>query len=371
MEENSLEQDLRLTVQELSNAYEEISLLHRISGIFSTLSVEEICARMLDETVATVGVRTAAVLLMDDRGTRLSTKTFRGNWDSGREFEKDGKVIWKAIEARRPSAFCRLAETEHFGYIPGIASLLVCPLSGKKRMMGAIIAADKEDGGEFFAKELKLLSTIASQAGLAIENAFLHSELEDLLLGAIRSLVKALEASSRWTAGHTERVTSYALDIAGVLGLDGDTLDRLRICALLHDIGKIATPRSILDKSGDLDESEWEEMRRHPVVAEEILSGTKQFGEVILGIKYHHEYWDGSGGTFGLRGQDIPLMSRIISVADAFDALTSDRPYRLRKTEEEATRLIKEKAGTQFDPAVVDAFLAWAAATPRRQASGP
>jgi putative nucleotidyltransferase with HDIG domain len=147
---------------------------------------------------------------------------------------------------------------------------------------------------------------ISSQAGLSVENAMLYTELEMLLVGAIKSLVKALEATSYWTAGHTERVTEYAIAIGRTMDLQGDALDKLRICSLLHDIGKIATPKEILNKDEKLSESEWIEIKKHPGVGAEILGEMKQFKDVIQGIKYHHEHWDGVKGIFGLRYEEIP-----------------------------------------------------------------
>jgi putative nucleotidyltransferase with HDIG domain len=209
---------------------------------------------------------------------------------------------------------------------------------------------------------------ISSQAGLSVENAMLYAELEGLLLGAIRSLVKALEATSYWTAGHTERVTEYALAIGRLLNLQGDMLEKLKISSLLHDIGKIATPREILNKNEALSESELIEIRKHPAIGAEILGEMVQFNEVILCIKYHHEHWDGKNSIFGLKYEEIPLLARILSVADTFDALTSDRPYRPCKKKEEAIQEIKRCSGSQFDPAVVDAFLTWVnSTTPHHQ----
>ena len=351
--------DLALTVRELSNAYEELSLLHRISEVFSFLSIDDICSRITKEAVYTIGVQTAAVLFLDAKGETLNTKTCRGKWNSGRVIDKTMEVIWKSIDSRKPSAYCRLIETEHKDYFPELSSLMICPLVGKARIIGVIVVADKESGEEFFSNDSKLLSTIAAQAGLAIENALLYTELESLMLGAIRSLVKALEASSYWTAGHTERVTSYSLGIGRVMGLEAGLMEKLKLSALLHDIGKIATPKEILNKNGRLEEEEWSEIKRHAALGAEILVELKQFDEIIQSVKYHHEHWDGKNGIFGLRGDKIPLMARILSVADAFDAMTSDRPYRQMKTKAEAIEEIERCSGTQFDPSVVKAFLTW------------
>ncbi len=351
--------DLALTIRELSNVYEELSLLYRISEVFSFLSVDEICTRITEEAVTTLGVRTAAVLFLDEGGEALRTKTAMGKWDSARVFGRDGGAIWRSIEAKRPSAFCKLADTEYRDDFPCLSSLMVCPLIGKVKVIGAIVVADKDSAEEFYSNDSKLLAAIAAQAGLAIENAFLHGELESLLLGAIRSLVKALEATSRWTAGHTERVTEYSVGIGGVMGLGKDMVEKLRICALLHDIGKIATPKNVLNKRGELNAGERAEIKRHAGLGAEILTELKQFSEIIMSIKYHHEHWDGGNGIFGLKGEEIPLMARILAVADAFDAMTSDRPYRLMKSREEAVNEVLRCSGTQFDPTVVAAFLEW------------
>jgi len=355
----SPEHDLSLTVRELSNTYEELSLLHRMSEVFSFLSIDEICARITREAVNTIGVRTAAVLFLDGGGETLHTKTCKGKWDRGLVIDKTMEVIWKSIDSRKASAYCRLIETEHKDHLPELSSLMICPLIGKARVIGAIVVADKESGEEFFSNDSKLLSTIAAQAGLAIENAMLYGELEALMLGAIRSLVKALEASSYWTAGHTERVTDYSLGIGGVMGLEAGLMEKLKISALLHDIGKIATPKEILNKNGKLETNEWTEIKRHPGLGAEILVELKQFEEIIQSVKYHHEHWDGQNGIYGLQQDQIPLMARILAVADAFDAMTSDRPYRQMKTKMEAIEEIERCSGTQFDPSVVQAFLTW------------
>lgn len=349
------ESDLSLTIKELSSAYEELSLLYRISEMFSLLSVDDICAKIAGEAISAIGVRTAAVLFLDEKKEKLYTKTCKGNWDHRREVRKDKGMIWASIEARRPSAVCRLAGSDH----DGLSSLMVCPLVGKAREIGAIVVADKEDDEEFYSNDTKLLMAIAAQAGLAIENAFLYQELETLLLGAIGSLVRALEASSCWTAGHTERVTEYSLGIGRVMGLEKEFIEKLKICALLHDIGKIATPKEILNKKGCLDEEEWVEIKRHPELGAEILVELKQFEDITRSIKYHHEHWDGGKGIFGLKRHEIPLMARILAVADAFDAMTSDRPYRRMKSKNEAVTEIARCSGSQFDPEVVEAFLRW------------
>ncbi len=368
-ENPDLRKDLELTVRELSDAYEELSLLYKLSDILSGIGVDEIAERVVDEAINTLDVKTAAVLFLDETRERLYTKSFRGVWSKDTVILSGDKVIWNAVEAGKPVAFCKLSDAGFADYAHAERSILVCPLSGKEKVIGAIVLADRESQSEFYSNDIKLMMAMAYHAAITIENALLYKELEDFLLSAIKSLVKALEASSRWTAGHTERVTEYALSIGEAMDLSGKQLERLRICALLHDIGKIAVPREILDKADILTPDEERIVRRHPLIGAEILGGFTQLRDVILGIKYHHEWWDGSNSLLGLKGEDIPLMARILSVADAFDAMSSDRPYRRKKAGSETVKEIVSLSGRQFDPRVIEAFSEWISR--RRPASSP
>ncbi len=354
-----IQKDLELTVRELSNTYEELSLLYKLSEVLSGLSVDEIAEKVLEEAMKTLDVETAAVLFLDEENERLVTRSFRGRWSMDTTIHRDDKIIWNAVSEKKPVAFCKLSDASHADYAHAERSILVCPLVGKVRAIGAMVLADRESNAEFYSKDIKLMMAIASQAAVTVENALLYKELEDFLLAAIESLVKALEASSRWTAGHTERVTECAVGIGSAMGLGVKQMERLRICSLLHDIGKIAVPGEILDKAGSLTEDEEKVVRRHPLIGAEILGGFRQLQDVILGIKYHHEWWDGSRSLLGLRGKDIPLMARILTVADCFDAMTSDRPYRRRKARNETLKEIVSHSGKQFDPEVVAAFKQW------------
>jgi putative nucleotidyltransferase with HDIG domain len=357
--DSTIRKDLELTVKELSDTYEELSLLYRLSEVFSGMSVDEIAERVIEEATETLDVATAALLLFDEGEERLYTKSCRGRWDRDIVITDSDEIIWGAVKDKKPVAFCELREAGHGDYEHAEKSILVCPLTGKMRVVGALVLADRTSKGEFYSNDIKLMMAIASHAALMIENALLYRELEEFLLSAIQSLVKALEASSLWTAGHTERVTEYVISIGSEMGFSGKELEKLRLCSLLHDIGKIAIPKEILDKPDALTHDEIMEIRRHPAIGAEILGGFRQLQDVILGIRHHHESWDGSKSLMGLKGDDIPLMARILAVADAFDAMTSDRPYRKKKTREEATAEIISLAGRQFDPGVVSAFAQW------------
>lgn len=358
--------DLELTVKELSDTYEELSLLYRLSEVLTGMSVDEIAEQVIEEAANTLDVTTAALLFYNEEEKKLYTKSFRGKWSDKIVISDDDEIIWSAVRDRKPVAFCKFYEAGHENYAHAEKSILVCPLAGKTRILGVMVLADRKSKVEFYSNDIKLMMAIASHAALIIENAILYRELEEFLLSAIKALVKALEASSQWTAGHTERVMKYAVSIGSAMGIAGEQLERLKICSLLHDIGKIAVPKDILDKPDILTYHEMMEIKRHPLIGAEILGGFKRLQDVILGIKYHHECWDGSQG---LMGDDIPLMARILAVADTFDAMTSDRPYRKKKTWDEAMGEIASLTGKQFDPLVVEAFMRWV--NPQRQASSP
>jgi putative methionine-R-sulfoxide reductase with GAF domain/HD superfamily phosphohydrolase YqeK len=340
------------------NAYKEISLLYGLSEILSSMSVDEIAEHIIEEVACTLKVGTAAILFLDEGNERLLTKCFRGRWRRSAVITGEDRIMWSAIAEKRPVNFCNLHRAGYLECGHEKSSVLVCPLIGKTRAIGAVVLADRKPGEEFNSNDIKLIMAIASHAALSIENAQLYKELEEFLIIAIKSLVKALEASSRWTAGHTERVTEYAVGIGKTMGLNRTQVQGLTICSLLHDIGKIAVPKDVLDKKDTLTDDEAKEIRRHPLVGAEILDGFSKLRDVVLGVKYHHEFWDGSNGL-GLKGEEIPLIARILSVADSYDAMISDRPYKKKRTEAEAIREIQALSGKQFDPTVVKAFVEW------------
>ncbi len=352
-----VQKDLALTVEELSDVYEEISILYHISQSFSGLTIDDICNKLLDEVAINLDVKTVSILLLDEERPEAYTAVSTGKWAPDKVIAKGDNIIWHAIERNKPQVFCDINNTPHKKICPDLQAIMVCPLTGKKKKVGVILTGEKTSGEEFFASDSKFLMAIASQAALAIENAYLHQELEGFFFGTVMAFVKAIESRSHWTSGHSERVTRYALAIAHQMNMDRSFIERLRICGLLHDIGKIATPIEILDKRGELDDNELIEVEQHPLTGSSILSELKQFRDITDGIRYHHEKWDGNGVHEKLKGTEIPVMARIISVADAFDAMTSDRPYRKKLSFEKALNELIVHSGKQFDPDIVDAFM--------------
>jgi HD-GYP domain-containing protein (c-di-GMP phosphodiesterase class II) len=227
-----------------------------------------------------------------------------------------------------------------------------------ERLMGAICVRDKLSGEEYLAADEKLVSAMAAQAAVAISNTLLFGDVKSLFVGTVRSLASAVDAKDPYTLGHSQRVTQYALTIAQELGLSSAACEDLQLAALLHDVGKIGLPDEILLKAGKLTADEWEQVRKHPIWGEEILRPIRQLRRVASWIRHEHERWNGNGYPDGLKGADIPLASRIIAVADAFDALTSDRSYRKAVSLSEAIAILESAAATEYDPDVIAAFLA-------------
>lgn len=206
-------------------------------------------------------------------------------------------------------------------------------------------------------KEKELIESRGAFFNMLKDLDFSYKELKELYNSLIFSLVYAIEAKSPWTKGHSERVTNYALSIARKLGLEEKDIETLNIAGLLHDIGKIGTYDVILDKPGKLTDEEFALIKMHPVKGADILSPMRQFKKIVPIIRHHHEGVDGKGYPDGLKNEEIPLCARILHVADSFDSMTSDRPYRKSPGIEYAVSELKKYSGTQFDPEVVEAFL--------------
>ena len=234
---------------------------------------------------------------------------------------------------------------------------LSLPVKSSKQVLGVININKKLNGQPFTASDLKILSILANQAAVSLDNTRLFASLQDAYLMTIRSLVLALEAKDAYTHGHSQRVTGICVRVGAELGLNGEDLDCLRTAATLHDIGKIAIPETVLNKPGPLNDAEWEVVRRHPVAGCEVLAPVTFLTPAMPIIKHHHERQDGKGYPDGICTDTLSKSIRTIIVADAYDAMASDRAYRSARTDEEIQSQLTANSGTQFDPEVVAIML--------------
>jgi len=253
-------------------------------------------------------------------------------------------------------------ERESRSYLPvemfrarGIASVVVLPLVLKGRVAGAI-GLGYRDGRELKDDEATRARQLADQVAVALSNNRLVHELAAHHWGSLRALARTIDAYSRWTAGHSERVTTTGVAIARTLGLDDEAADLLQRGGLLHDIGKIGVPLGILDKPGKLTEDERRLVEDHPKIGAEILTPIGACRDLIPIVLHHHEQWDGSGYPGRLAGEKIPFLARVLTVADVFDALVSERPYRKGWSRPDAVDYMVKGAGIRYDPAVVAGF---------------
>lgn len=240
--------------------------------------------------------------------------------------------------------------------VENMASFLVLPIFFDGALKG-LVALGFKHSKNHSQDDLNQARQIADQVAVALSNSSLVDALKKLNLGTLEALARTVDAKSSWTAGHSERVTHLSIKIAHVLGLDEKQVETLKRAAYLHDIGKIGISRSLLDKPGRLTDQEFEAVKDHPAIGARILEPIEAYADVIPMVLQHHEKYNGKGYPYGIGGEDIEIGARIMAVADVYDAVVSDRPYRQGWIEEKAISMITEEAGKHFDPKVVDAFL--------------
>ena len=236
-------------------------------------------------------------------------------------------------------------------------AILTVPLLAQGRVIGVLQLLNPVGKKAFSQDDLERMRLFAAPLGQALENARLYSALKGQFADTVTALAEAIEKRDPYTGGHVRRVVRYSLLLGSEMGLPLTELYNLRLSAALHDIGKIAVPDHVLRKPAPLDADEERVMRQHPVDGADIVSRIREMREILPGVRSHHERLDGKGYPDGLVEAEIPLLARIIAVADTFDAMTTSRPYREALRPEQAAEEIRRGQGTQFCPEVVAAFL--------------
>jgi putative nucleotidyltransferase with HDIG domain len=234
----------------------------------------------------------------------------------------------------------------------------VCvPLMLKHRLIGLLSLGKRLSGEKYRVPDFELLELLGAEIAVAVENAKLYTQLKGSFLKTLHSLVEALDAKDSKTSGHSNQVCKYAMVIGKQMGLSGEQLERLKIAALLHDIGKIGVSEAILLKPGKLNEEEWSKVIKHAEISEKILKPLGLPDEILSFIRHHHEHYNGNGYPDKKKRDEIPLGARILCVADSFEAMLAERPYRHGMSKEDAAKELQRCSGTQFDPQVVEGFL--------------
>ncbi|MBN2037198.1 MAG: response regulator [Chitinispirillaceae bacterium] len=239
-----------------------------------------------------------------------------------------------------------------------VHAFIAFPLKTASHTIGVLNLVRLQERMPFSNLDLELINVLASQASISIENVRLYHNIRDNYLKTIRAFAIAVEAKDLYTSGHSENVMKYAVMIAKHLDLSHAEIERVKYAGLLHDIGKIGVSEYILNKPGKLTPQEFHEIKKHPEIGAKIIADVPFLKSLVPLVLHHHEFYGGGGYPHGIAGEDIPLGARILSVADAYEAMTSDRPYRKSLSQETAFSILDTQRGIQFDPAIVDAFLA-------------
>ena len=322
-----LEHELSDLSGQLSDTYEELSLIYQISGGMRVNRrpvdfFQQTCADAIDVMgVAGMGVALPA-------GAKLGQAPVvfgKPDWDPAVVQRLSAELLaWMRIHKKSLISNDLSKELRFRWLAPHAKRLLAAPLQRGQDVLGCLFAVDKAQG-DFDSVDSKLLNSIANESAIFLENAVLFEDVHGLMMGLLHSLTSAVDAKDAYTCGHSERVAVLSRAIARSAGLDEQLVERVYMAGLLHDVGKIGVPESVLQKPGRLTAEEFEQMKKHPTIGARILQDVRQIEDIIPGVLHHHERYDGKGYPHGLAGKEIPIMGRIICMADCFDAMTSTR----------------------------------------------
>lgn len=358
-------------IKKAKSAYEkkvgQLSTLMALSTILnSTLEQKEVRKRAIEAATRLTESEVGSLLLVDEEKNELFFEVALG--EKGEKVKEirlrmgEGIAGWVAKtgepviidDVQNDPRFFKDADKKS-SFVT--RNMMCVPVKSEGRVIGALQAINKLKGGKFTKDDLEGFISLADQVAIAIEKSRLYQELRDTFFCAAEALADAIEKRDPYTGGHTKRVLQYSVAIGKYLDLKESELERLRLAAVLHDIGKIGIEDSILRKRDKLNPDEYEMVKKHPVWGAEIMGHIKQLKDVIPGMRYHHERMDGNGYPDHLRDNEIPIIAKIISVADTFDAITTERPYQESLSVNVAFKELRGSAGTQFDSRVVEAFL--------------
>ena len=351
------------TAEQARKAQERLAAVYAANQVISSERVlNRLFERVLDQIFGLVPAHNGAILLADPATSRLEPAHMRKGRDENEHVTISSTIVQRAYDQSEAILVFDAADDSRLGHgqsiiLHNIASAMCTPLQVHDETLGVLYVDTRGTTNAFTEGDLELLVALAGPAAIAIKNAQYVDKLESAYQGTLVMTANAIEARDHYTVGHTWRVTNFALAIARELGWDHEKLRECEMGGVLHDVGKIAIDDNILRKPGGLNDDEYEKMKVHPERGARMMQDVPALASLIPYALYHHERYDGEGYPFGLTGEEIPIEGRLIAVADTFDAMTSNRPYRKGLSPEIAVAELEKGKGTQFDPVIVDAMV--------------
>jgi len=346
-------------LREMENQVKHMAAIGVVARTLSSyLDPAEQLQILLDMATALARADRGVIMLIEDMFGELKVEASVGKpyWNGGEESMM--RVARWVAEHAEIVLLEKGTEDPRFGDMEmNVEASIIAPLLVRDKVIGVIGVATVKPGERYTRDDIDMFGTLAAQAAVSVENTQLYARLQQAHIGTIASLATVIEARDPYTIGHSTRVTQYAVAIAEAMGLPAEEVEEIRLASLLHDVGKIGVPDRVLSKTGRLSNEEYSAIKMHPTMSVKIIEPLPHLAKIIPVIYHHHEHYDGTGYVEGKSGDKIPLGSRIISAADAYEAMTSDRPYRKALSREEAMAELQRNSGTQFDPEVVGLFL--------------
>ncbi len=353
---NDMTESLRERSESLTKKVLELATLYEMSrALGSTLDMDDLLGSVLDSALRIFDLGLGYVTLREKDTSELTIRAARGGDHDATTAIRSSMSEWVVREGR-PLIFNPdpAAGADRIDVVTGAKAALCVPLVSAEGTIGSITIGSNDPTYRFNSDDVRLLSTIANHVTIAIGNIELFTTLQEAYLATVRSLAAAVDAKDTYTRGHSDRVAGYATLIAERMGLAHEQRTALEMAAYLHDIGKIGVKEEILLKPGMLTADEMDQMRHHPLIGANILKPVAFPWAITPVVRHHHEHYDGSGYPAGLTGEEIPLLARILTAADSYEAMTADRPYRAGRLSAEAITEMRRCAGSQFDPRVVE-----------------
>jgi HD-GYP domain-containing protein (c-di-GMP phosphodiesterase class II) len=359
-QEHMLNAEDNVTHEQLLRAHRDLVTIYRVANAINAhQDPRELADTLAQMVIEFTDADHASVLLKDRRdGTIESVASRQAGIDVpviGITFSRT--VVSEVVRKGVSVLSANVPEDER--YAPGdsvvmqrVQSLMCVPLLAQGEVIGALYVDSSSGPGAFDERDLELLVAIGNQAGVALQRVGLLAELENLFFSSIRTLVAVVDRKDGYTHGHSERVTAFALKLAREMELPEREIEVIPLAGLLHDLGKIGVPEKVLNKPGELTDEEFEQMKLHPIHGAEIISTIESpyVDEIVPAVRHHHEWWNGQGYPDGLVGEETPRLARLLAITDAFDAMTSDRPYHKGSSMDRAIQIVRDCSGTQFDP---------------------